>query len=318
MWWPLLSRAELTGLRRIQLECDLSKENEMQSISRKTTEANGRQMAYVELGTGAPIVLLHGNPTSSYLWRNVIPYLQSMGRVVAPDLIGMGDSEKLGPGDEAYSLQQHQSYVDAFLAALKIESTVTLVMHDWGAPLGFDWARRHPDSVKSLIHMEGLVSGINSTELPAGPREFFEAVRSDAGEAMALIQNAFLERSLLKGTARSFTSEEVEEYRRPFLRPGEDRRPMLAWPRQIPIDGSPADVANVFLKNEEWLNSNAVPKLWLRADPGTYSPRLIERVRRWRNQDEVVVAGGHYPQEDSPEQVGEAIATWMLKVSEQP
>lgn len=285
----------------------------MPPFHKKTVNANGRSMAYIEAGTGDPIVLLHGNPTSSYLWRNIIPYLQGIGRVVAPDLIGMGDSEKLGPGDALYSLKQHQLYLDAFLAALHIDHAVTLVMHDWGAPLGFDWARRHAGATQALIHMEGLVAAIRSEELPDGPRQFFQSVRSDEGEHLILLQNAFLERSLLKGTRRNFSDEEAAEYRRPFLRPGEDRRTMLAWPRQIPIDGAPAEVSDAFLKNEEWLGSSPVPKLWLRADPGTYSPRLIERVRSWRNQDEVVVEGGHYPQEDAPDQVGEAIAAWLLR-----
>src|SRR5215475_10349812 len=204
----------------------------------------GREMAYVEVGEGDPIVFLHGNPTQSYLWRNVLPHLQKRGRCLAPDLIGMGDSDKLpDSGAGSYRFVEHRRYLDALLEALGVTDRVTLVVHDWGSALGFDWANRHRDAVRGIAYMEALVRPLTSDEMSPQARPIFEALRSPAGERMVLEQNSFIERNLPATILRKLDDEEMDEYRRPFLEPGEGRRPTLSWPRQIPIDGQPADVA---------------------------------------------------------------------------
>ncbi|GAB3102241.1 haloalkane dehalogenase [Lysobacter terrae] len=280
--------------------------------SKQRIDIGGLSMAYHDIGSGDPIVFLHGNPTSSYLWRNIIPYVYEFGRIVAPDLIGMGDSDKLpNPDANSYTFEENRRYLDAFFDALDLKEGVTLVVHDWGGALGFDWARRHPEAVKAIVHMETLVAPIDLEEIPEVARSRFQSVRSAAGEELVLQQNIFIEQSLVKGTLRQFTDEELTEYRRPFLEPGEGRRPMLTWPRQIPIDGEPANVVKIFEGYGAWLASTPIPKLWLRADPGTYSPRLLAQVRSWPNQKEVVVTGVHYPQEDAPDDIGAAIAAWL-------
>lgn len=282
------------------------------STSKQRIDIGGLSMAYHDIGSGDPIVFLHGNPTSSYLWRNIIPHVHGFGRIIAPDLIGMGDSDKLPDADtNSYTFEQNRHYVDAFFDALDLKERVTLVVHDWGGALGFDWARRHPEAVKAIAHMETLVAPIKLEEIPEVARLRFQAVRSAAGEELVLQQNIFIEQSLVKGTLRQLRDEELAEYRRPFLEAGEGRRPMLTWPRQIPIDGEPANVVKIFEDYGAWLASTPIPKLWLRADPGTYSARLLAQVRSWPNQKEVVVTGIHYPQEDAPDDIGTAIAAWL-------
>ena len=282
------------------------------STTKRRIDINGLSMAYQDIGVGDPIVFLHGNPTSSYLWRNIIPYVNQFGRVIAPDLIGMGDSDKLpNSGAGSYTFEENRFYLDAFFDALNLKERVTLVVHDWGGALGFDWARRHPDAVKAIVHMEALVAPISLVEIPEVARARFQAVRSAAGEELILQQNIFIEQSLVKGTLRQLSDEEMTEYRRPFLEPGEGRRPMLTWPRQIPIDGEPANVVEIFEDYGVWLARTEIPKLFIRAEPGTYSPRLLDKVRSWPNQKEVVVKGIHYPQEDAPNDIGAAIAAWL-------
>src|SRR5215831_13500955 len=201
-------------------------------------EVLGQKMAYVEVGAGDPIVLLHGNPTSSYLWRNVIPYLQGLGRCIAPDLIGMGDSDKLpDSGPTSYTLVEHRRYLDALLEALGVREHVTLVVHDWGSALGFDWANRHREAIKGIAYMEAIVQPMSWADFPEQSRPFFQALRSPAGEGMVLDQDFFVERAIPGSILRQLTEEEMNEYRRPFTEPGESRRPTLTWPRQIPIDG---------------------------------------------------------------------------------
>ena len=278
-------------------------------------EVLGRRMAYVERGEGAPIVLLHGNPTSSYLWRSVIPQLAGRGRCIAPDLIGMGDSEKLPSGDDSrYTFAGHREYLDALLEKLGVASEATLVLHDWGSALGFDWAYRHPQAVRGIAYMEAIVRPLSGwDEFPESGRNIFQGLRSAAGEQMILEQNVFVERILPASVLRKLTDEEMNEYRRPFLAAGQDRLPTLVWPRQIPIGGEPADVVEICDGYARWLaEARGLPKLFINADPGsilTGSQR--EFCRGWPDQVEVTVPGVHFIQEDSGEQIGKAIAGWL-------
>jgi haloalkane dehalogenase len=270
-----------------------------------------RAMAYVETGQGDPIVFLHGNPTSSYLWRNILPYLQQEGRCIAPDLIGMGDSEKLpqsGPG--SYTFREHRHYLDALLAALGVERNVTFVTHDWGSALGFDWANRHRDAVRGIAYMEAIVQPVTWEQWSPQTRSFFEHLRGAQGEQMILEENLFVESLLPRRILRKLTDAEMEEYRRPYREPGEGRRPTLSWPRQLPIAGEPAEVVEIVRSYAAWLAASPVPKLFVNAEPGTIS--LDERTfcRGFPNQTEVSVRGLHFIQEDSPDEVGEAVARW--------
>ncbi len=271
-----------------------------------------RTMACVDVGSGDPIVFLHGNPTSSYLWRNVIPHLEGLGRCIAPDLIGMGDSEKLEPsGPERYRFVEHRRYLDALLDALGVRANVTLVVHDWGSALGFDWANRHRDAVKGIAYMEAIVRPLTWAEWPAVARSLFQAFRSPAGEQMILEQNVFVERVLPGSILRKLSDAEMAVYRRPFATPGESRRPTLTWPRQIPIEGEPADVTAIVNDYGTWLAESRVPKLFIDADPGAILVGAQrECCRSWPNQTEVRVRGVHFVQEDSPDEIGAAIADW--------
>ena len=275
----------------------------------------GSEMAYVDVGQGDPIVLLHGNPTSSYLWRNVLPHLQPLGRCIAPDLIGMGDSDKLpnsGPG--SYRFVEHRRHLDALLDALDVRERVTLVIHDWGSALGFDWANRHRKAVKGIAFMEAIVrpQGWDHWDV-MNMRPFLEALRSEAGEKMVLEENFFIEKILPGAVLRTLAAEEMAQYRRPFAEPGEGRRPTLTFPREIPIEGEPADVNAIVNAYAEWLATSDLPKLFIKAEPGALlggGPNL-ETVRAWPAQTEVAVAGVHFVQEDSPDEIGRAIADWM-------
>ncbi len=283
---------------------------------KKRATVLGKSMAYVEVGTGDPIVFLHGNPTSSYLWRNVIPHLENQGRCLAPDLIGMGDSDKLEPsGPDRYRFVEHREHLDALLAALGVTQNVTLVIHDWGSALGFDWARRHPDAVKGIAYMEAIVAPVTWADWPDAARPVFQGFRSPAGEKMVLEQNVFVERVLPGSVLRGLTDEEMAVYRRPFATAGEGRRPTLTWPRQIPIEGEPADVVAIVEAYGRWLASSPVPKLFLNADPGAILiGKQRELCRRWPNQDEATIKGSHFVQEDSPDEIGQAIAAWRRRL----
>ena len=283
---------------------------------KKEVIVKGKTMSYVEMGEGAPIIFQHGNPTSSYLWRNVMPHLQDQGRCIAIDLIGMGDSDKLdNPDASSYTFVQHREYLDGALEALGVESDVTLVIHDWGSALGFDWANRHRDAVKGIAYMEGIVRPVSWDEWPEAARGVFQGFRSTAGEDMVLDKNTFVERVLPGSILRDLSEEEMEVYRRPFQNSGEDRRPTLTWPRQIPIDGTPADVVEIVQAYADWLTEADVPKLFINADPGAI---LIgaqrEFCRSWPNQTEVKVSGNHFLQEDSPHEIGKAIAAWRKTI----
>ena len=285
-------------------------------LDHKTIEVLGRQMSYVEIGTGTPIVFQHGNPTSSYLWRNIMPQLSALGRCIAIDLIGMGNSEKLdSSGPERYTFEEHRRYFDAALAALNVEANVVLVVHDWGSALGFDWANRHREAIKGLCYMESLVRPVSWTEWPELSAKVFQGFRSPAGEAMVLDKNIFVEKVLPGSVLRTLTDEEMAVYRRPYLEPGESRRPTLTWPRQIPIDGEPANVVEIVQAYADWLSESPVPKLFINAEPGailTGEPR--EFCRRWPNQVEVTVAGSHFIQEDSPEEIAHALSNWIQTI----
>lgn len=286
---------------------------------KKRQQILGLEMAYVDEGQGDPIVFLHGNPTSSYLWRNIIPHVQELGRCIAPDLIGMGDSQKLpagGPG--SYSFAEHRRYVDALLDALGVRERVTFVVHDWGSALGFDWAYRHPEAVSGIAYMEAIVRPYTWSEFSDVGAKSFRALRSGAGEQMVLEQNAFIEFNLPKTILRSLAEEEIEHYRRPFAEPGEGRRPMLSWARQLPIDGEPANIAEIVAAYGAWLARCDVPKLYIKADPGVLQPSQHEFCRTWPAQTEVSVRGLHTPQEDAPHEVGRALAGWMRALPPRP
>ena len=273
-------------------------------------------MSYVEMGEGDPIIFQHGNPTSSYLWRNIMPHLADQGRCIAIDLIGMGDSDKLdNSGPDSYTFVQHREYLDGALDALGVTDNVTWVIHDWGSALGFDWANRHRDSVLGIAYMEAVVRPVSWDDWPEAARGVFQGFRSPAGEAMVLEKNTFVERVLPGSILRDLTEEEMEVYRRPFVEAGEDRRPTLTWPRQIPIEGEPAEVVEIVQNYADWLSGSDIPKLFINADPGAIliGPQR-EFCRSWPNQTELTVAGNHFLQEDSPDEIGEAIAAWRKTI----
>jgi haloalkane dehalogenase len=285
-------------------------------VAKKYQQVLGKRMAYVEMGEGDPIVFLHGNPTSSYLWRNVMPHVAHLGRCIAPDLIGMGDSDKLdesGPG--SYRFVEHRRYLDALLEALGVRERVVLVLHDWGSGLGFDWANRHRDAVRGIAYMEAIVRPMRWDEWPESIHRIFQGMRSEAGETLILQRNLFVERILPGSILRDLTPEEMEAYRAPFRNAGEDRRPTLTWPRQMPLDGEPADVVEIIGAYADWMASNDIPKLFVNAEPGAIlvGP-MRDFARSWRNQQEVTVRGSHFIQEDSPTEIGQAIAGWLNRL----
>lgn len=273
-------------------------------------------MAYVEHGRGDPIVLLHGNPTSSYLWRKVIPELSKVGRCIAPDLIGMGDSAKIAQGRDAYRFRTHAEYLEAFMDVMGLsEGRVTLVGHDWGGPLLFDWGRRHTSVVKAVAYMETIVTPLGWDDWPDEATKIFRAMRSDAGEEIVLQKNVFVERILPASVLEPLSDETMDVYRRPYLDPGESRRPTLTWPREIPIDGEPEHMKNIIEANEEWMSGPDVPKLFINAAPGLILVgRQREVCRSWENQSEVTVPGTHFVQEDSGEEIGRHIASWLAEL----
>lgn len=269
------------------------------------------EISYVDTGAGEPVVFLHGNPTSSYLWRNVIPHVEGLGRCLAPDLVGMGDSGAAPDG--SYRFVDHARYLDAWFEALGL-TNVTLVVHDWGSALGFYWAYRHPERVRGIAYMEAVVRPLTWEEWRDESRQIFQDLRSEAGEEMVLEKNLFIEGILPSAVLRDLTEEEMNVYRRPYLEPGESRRPTLTWPRELPINGEPEDVVSIVDDYSKWLAQSDVPKLFVDAEPGailTGSQR--EFCRTWPNQEEVTVRGAHFVQEDSPHEIGEAVATFVRR-----
>ena len=273
----------------------------------------GVPMAYVDEGVGDPIVLLHGNPSSSYQWRNVIPHLTGLGRCIAPDLVGMGDSGKLpDSGPESYRLVEHRAYLDALLEALGVQDQVTLVLHDWGSALGFDWAYRHQSSVRAVAYMEAFVATIDTwDDLLPEAIAFFRAIRSDEGEELVLQQNLFIEQILPSEVLRGLSEEEMAVYRRPYRDPGESRRPTLTWPRQVPVAGEPREVHDIVRAYGSWLASSDVPKLFVEAVPGVMFESHRAFARSWPQQSHLSVTAGHLVPEDAPDEVGVAIASWL-------
>lgn len=270
------------------------------------------EIAYVDTGAGDPVVFLHGNPTSSYLWRNVIPEVEPHARCLAPDLVGMGDS---GPApDGSYRFADHARYLDAWFDALLPTQSVTLVGHDWGSVLGFYWARRHPERVRGLAYMEAIVRPVSWEEWPEDARGIFRGMRSEKGEDLVLQRNVFVERILPSSVLRGLTEEEMDVYRRPYVTE-ESRRPTLAWPRELPIDGEPEEVVRIVDDYSGWLKESDVPKLFVNAEPGSIlTGAQREFCKSWKNQDEVTVRGAHFLQEDSPREIGEAVAAFVVRI----
>jgi haloalkane dehalogenase len=272
------------------------------------------EMAYVDTGQGRPVVFLHGNPTSSYLWRNVIPEVARAHRCLAPDLIGMGESGRAPTG--SYRFTDHARYLDAWFEAVGLGRDIFLVGHDWGSALGFHWAHRHPDRVGALVYMEALVRPVTWEEWPEAARRVFQSMRSPAGEEMVLERNVFVERILPASVLRTLGDAEMAVYRRPYREPGESRRPLLTWPREIPLGGEPADVVAMVDRYSRWLASSPIPKLFINADPGTILVGAQrEFCRRWPHQQEVTVRGLHFIQEDSPGEIGRAIAEFLARLA---
>ena len=281
-------------------------------LEKKMIEVLGKQMAVHDSGSGQSVVFLHGNPTSSYLWRNIIPHVSSQARCIAPDLIGHGDSDKLDDTSSGqYSFVQHREYLDAVLDALDLGDEMVLVIHDWGSALGFDWANRHSDRVAGIVFMEAIVRPVTWEEWPNLARPIFQAFRSEAGEEMIIERNLFVEAVLPGSIIRNLSQPEIDEYRKPFVDP-QHRRPTLTWPRQIPIDGEPADVVEIVQSYADWLSGSPIPKLFINAQPGAIltGPQR-DFARSWPNLTEVTVKGSHFIQEDSPDEIGEAIRSWM-------
>jgi len=288
--------------------------------TKKFATVCGRRMAYIDEGAGDAIVFQHGNPTSSYLWRNVMPHCEGLGRLIACDLIGMGDSDKLpDSGPQRYTYAEQRAYLFALWDAIGLGDRVIFVIHDWGSALGFEWANANRDRVAGIAYMEGIVTPVTWADWPENARRAFQAFRSEGGEDMILGKNIFVERVLPGSVLRKLTDEEMAEYRRPFVTPGEDRRPTLTWPRQIPIEGEPADVVKVVADYSAWLATSDVPKLFINADPGSIlTGRQREVCRAWPNQREVTVKGLHFIQEDSADEIGEAVADFVRRVRPTP
>ena len=282
-------------------------------LPKSFVDVKGKRMAYVEMGEGDPVVFLHGNPTSSYLWRNIMPHVAGQARCLAPDLIGMGDSDKLDdPGPGSYRFVEHREYLDGFLDAVGLGGNAVFVIHDWGSALGFDWGNRHRDRTRGFCYMESLVRPVTWEEWPEAAKAVFQGFRSPAGEGMVLEKNVFVERVLPGSILRKISEEEMAVYRRPFAAPGEDRRPTLTWPREIPISGEPADVVEIVRAYSEWLAASDVAKLFIDAEPGAIltGPQR-EFCLGWPNQTVAKVKGSHFIQEDSPDEIGKALSDWL-------
>ncbi len=280
--------------------------------NKKYIDVSGKQIAYVEMGEGDPIIFQHGNPTSSYLWRNILPQLQSLGRCIAMDLIGMGDSEKLkDAGSMTYSYATHKKYFDGFLDELGVKNNATLIIHDWGSALGFDWAQNNSEKVKAICYMEGIVQSMKWEDWNEDARGIFQGFRSPAGEEMIIEKNLFIEAVLPGSILRKLSDEEMNEYRRPF-KDKKTRQPTLDWPRQIPLENEPPEICKIVDSYSQWMAKNDLPKLFINAEPGAILiGKQREFCRTWKNQKEVTVKGSHFIQEDSPNEIGSAIFDWL-------
>jgi haloalkane dehalogenase len=281
--------------------------------TKKYQEVRNKKMAYVDEGNGDTFLFLHGNPTSSYLWRNITPHIEDLGRVVVPDLIGMGDSDKLdGVDNEGYKYHGQYGYLTELFDQLDLGNNIHLIIHDWGSAMGFQFARENPDRIKSITYMEAIVMPLTWEQWPDAATKIFGLFRSEAGEELVLEKNFFVERILLADSATGYTDEEKAEYIRPFINAGEDRRPTLTWPRQIPLDGDPSEVVEEVRKNSEFHKDSEIPKLFINADPGSILVgEQREFARTWKNQTEVTVSGNHFVQEDSSEEIGSALRNFV-------
>jgi len=281
--------------------------------TKKYTDVNNKKMAYVDEGSGETFLFLHGNPTSSFLWRNIAPHVEDLGRIVMPDLIGMGDSEKLeGVDNPEYKYHGQYGYLTSLIDELDLGDNIHLIIHDWGSAMGFQFARENPNRIKSITYMEAIVMPLTWDQWPDPATKIFGLFRSEAGEELVLEKNFFVERILLADSSTGYTEEEKSEYIRPFMNPGEDRRPTLTWPRQIPLDGEPSKVVEEVRLNAEFHKESDIPKLFVNADPGSI---LIgdqrEFARSWKNQTEITVSGNHFIQEDSSEEIGSALRNFV-------
>lgn len=276
----------------------------------QTVTVHGSQMAYVDLGEGDPILFLHGNPTSSYLWRNVIPHLKDSGRCIAPDLIGMGRSDK---PNLPYRFSDHVRYIDGFIEALGLENIV-LVIHDWGSALGFHYAHRHPDNVRALVFMEAIIRPMKFADMPGGFRLAFQMFRTPlVGELLSQYLNVFVTQLLPNAIDRDLTTEEMARYREPFPTPA-SRKPVMQWPREIPFDGKPADNHEIVAAYDAWLQKTEIPKLLFHADPGGLIPAELAQwcEANYPNLTRVELGAGiHYVQEDHPHTIGQRTAKWL-------
>ena len=281
--------------------------------TKKYQEVRNKKMAYVDEGNGDTFLFLHGNPTSSFLWRNIAPHVEDLGRVVIPDLIGMGDSDKLdGVDNEGYKYHGQYGYLTGLFDQLDLDNNIHLIIHDWGSAMGFQFARENPDRIKSITYMEAIVMPLTWEQWPDAATKIFGLFRSEAGEELVLEKNFFVERILLADSATGYTDEEKAEYIRPFINAGEDRRPTLTWPRQIPLDGDPSEVVEEVRKNSEFHKDSEIPKLFINADPGSILVgEQREFARTWKNQTEVTVSGNHFVQEDSSEEIGFALRNFV-------
>lgn len=285
-------------------------------MDKKKVLIDGKEIAYHQQGSGEHIVFLHGNPTSSYLWRNITPYLHDQASCISIDLIGMGDSDKLdNPDTSSYRFEEHFYYVQEAIKTITNNEKITLVIHDWGSALGFHWSYMHPELVKGIAYMEAIVKEITWDDWDKNARSIFQGFRSDAGENLILEKNYFVEKVLPGSIIRTLESDEMNEYRRPFLSSGEDRRPTLSWPREIPIEGQPANVCKIVNEYAEWMKTNNIPKLFINAEPGSIiTGRIRDFCRSWKNQTEVTVKGIHFIQEDSPDEIGKALSKWYKEL----
>ena len=280
---------------------------------KKFITVHNKKMAYLEMGQGHPIVFQHGNPTSSYLWRNIMPHLAQYGRCIAIDLIGMGDSDKLeNSGPEKYLYEEHRRYLFNAWEKLGIDKEITFVLHDWGSALGFDWACQYPEKLKGIVYMEALVRPVSWDEWPDSATNIFKAFRSASGEDLILNKNLFIEGVLPNSIIRKLSTEEMDVYREPFIHSGENRRPTLSWPRELPINNAPDNVVKIVDNYSKWLANSNIPKLFINADPGSILVGAQrEYCRTWKNQIEVTVRGKHFLQEDSPDAIGNSISKWL-------
>ena len=285
-------------------------------MDKKKISIDDKEIAYHQQGSGEPIVFLHGNPTSSYLWRNITPYLHDQASCISMDLIGMGDSDKLdNPDTNSYRFEEHFYYVEKAIKALTNNKKITLVVHDWGSALGFHWSYKHPELIKGIAYMEAIVKEMTWDDWDKNAKSIFQGFRSDAGENLVLEKNYFVEKVLPGSIIRTLDSDEMNEYRRPFLSSGEDRRPTLSWPREIPIEGQPRNVCQIVNEYAEWMKTNNIPKLFINAEPGAITTgKIRDFCRSWKNQTEVTVKGIHFIQEDSPDEIGKALSKWYKEL----